>query len=165
MAYDVDIQRLEISALFDLQGEASAIADWIGDELPALPDQPNTASHSKDASLYWIAPQRWLLRADISQEQILIEALRADEAPDELSIVLTSDTVKFFQISGPDADDIIAIASSIDHHLSAFPANGVSYTDFFGVKGLLVRCDNGFEIAVESSFADMIDDYFGRVVS
>ena len=165
MVYDVDIQRLEISALFDLQGEASAIADWIGNELPTIPDRANTASHSKEASLYWIGPQRWLVRADISQEQKLIAALRPDEAPDELSIVLTSDTVKFFQVTGPDADDIISIASSIDHHLSAFPANGVSYTDFFGVKGLLVRVEQGYEIAVESSFADMIDDYFSRAVS
>lgn len=162
MTYDVDIERLEMSALFDLQGEASAVAEWVGEKLPSMPDRPNTASQTTDISLYWIAAERWLVRADIAQEEKLIELLRPDNAPDELSIVLISDSVKFFQITGPNADDMIAIASSIDHHLSAFPANGVSYTDIFGVKGLLVRIEHGYQFAVESSFVDMIEDYFSR---
>ena len=162
MAYDVNIQRLGINALFDLQGDPASITDWTDNELPAFPEQPNTASQVEGISLYWIAPQQWLLRADISQEQNLFKILDPDNAPDDLSIVLVSDTVKFFQISGTDADDIISIASSIDHRLSAFPANGVSYTDFFGIKGLLARVEHGYEIAVESSYADMIEDYLTR---
>ena len=95
----------------------------------------------------------------------LIEITRPDTAPLEISIVLVSDTLNFFHIEGPDAAQIVAIACPLDTHLSAFPSNGASYTEIFGIKGLLVRRSDGFDIAIESSFADMIADYLDRATA
>ena len=76
--------------------------------------------------------------------------------------MLVSDTLRFFHIDGSDALQIIAIACPLDTHPSVFPENGAGYTEIFGIKGLLVRSGDGFDIAVESSFADMIEDYLAR---
>ena len=92
----------------------------------------------------------------------MIDLTRLEQAPVHVSIVLVSDTLTFFRISGPDADQIIKIASPLDIHPTVFPCNGASYTQVFGIKGLVIRNTDGFEIAVESSYADMIDDFLRR---
>ena len=162
MGYDVCIERIGMQALIDLQGDAAAIAGWAGNELPVFPEIPNTYSERDHLQLCWIARQRWLLRAPLNIEAQLLDLIRPDAAPLDISAVQVSDTLCFFEISGPDAGDIISIASPLDHHAEAFPANGASYTNLFGIKGLLLRRETGFEIAVESSFADMAADYLAR---
>ena len=165
MSYDVQISRVELCAVIDLQGRQEAIASWVGADFPDFPTTPNTASTSGSLSLYWIAEQRWLLRAAIEDEDLLLSITRPDTAPLEISAVLVSDTLKYFQITGADAAQIISIASSIDTDLSVFPENAVTYTEAFGIRALLIRCSGGFEIAVESSYADMIEDYLQRATS
>ena len=162
MGYDVNITRLEVNAVIDMQGDPETVSAWCRNALPEFPSTPNTTSTRGALSLYWIAPDRWLLRADRNQEQELLAITRPESAPIDISMVQVSDTLQFFSITGREANDIISIACSIDHHHSAFPVNGVSYTDIFGVKGLLIRCEEGFEIAVERSFGDMIEDFLHR---
>jgi len=165
MSYEVKIKRDDLEALVDLQGSSQAIGDWVGAGFPEFPTAANTASVAGELSLYWIAPERWLLRAPIDQETRLIEITRPDTAPLEIGIVLVSDTLRFFHIEGSDAAQIVAIACPLDTHASTFPSNGVSYTEIFGIKGLLVRRDDGFDIAIESSYADMIEDYLQRATA
>jgi heterotetrameric sarcosine oxidase gamma subunit len=162
MGYNVKIQRLKLNAMIDLQGDVEAIKNWIKDDLPAFPDRPNTSSTNDILKLYWIGFEHWLLRAEIEHEDRLIEMTNPCAAPIEISIVQVSDTLKFFEVVGPDAAEIISIACPIDHHISVFPENGVSYTNIFGIKGLLIRVNNGFEIAVESSYADLLEDFLQR---
>lgn len=162
MSYEVQIGRGELEALIDLQGTSGAIRDWVEVGFPEFPDAPNTASTLNGLSLYWIAPERWLLRAPIAQEDQLIAITKPDNAPLEISVVLVSDTHQFFHIGGSDAAQIIAIACPLDIHPSTFPENGAGYTEIFGIRGLLVRRGDGFDIAVESSYADMIGDYLDR---
>ena len=162
MGYDVEIHRLELNAVIDLQGEEKAIEEWVKGELPPFPEIPNTASASDGLELYWIAPERWLLRSAIENEDHMLEMTQPNSAPVDISIVPVSDTFRFFEVIGPDAGEIISTACPLDHDISVFPANGVSYTNIFGIKGLLIRIEDGFEIAVESSFADMIEDYLTR---
>jgi heterotetrameric sarcosine oxidase gamma subunit len=162
MGYDVQIHLLELNAVIDLQGEAQAIKDWVKQGLPIFPENPNTSRTSNNLKLYWVAPERWLLRSAIEHEDRLLDMTNPSAAPLEISIVQISDTLKFFEIIGPDAAEIISIASPIDHHISMFPENGVSYTNIFGIKGLLIRVDDGFEIAVESSYADLMEDFLQR---
>ncbi len=165
MSYDVQISRVELCAVVELQGRQEAIASWVGADFPDFPTAPNTVSTRKNLSLYWIAEQRWLLRAAIEDEDLLLSITRADTAPLDISIVLVSDTLKYFRITGADAAQIISIASSIDTDLSVFPDNAVTYTEAFGIRALLLRSAGGFEIAVESSYADMIEDYLQRATS
>ncbi len=105
------------------------------------------------------------MRADLDQEDRLMDFTRLERAPVHISIVLVSDTLTFFGISGPDADQIIKIASPLDIHPTVFPCDSSSYTEIFGIKGLVIRNNDGFEIAVESSYSDMIDDFLRRATA
>jgi len=162
MSYRVDIERLGPSAIIDLQGSPPRIRDWIGDALPPFPEIPNTASASNGLELYWIGRERWLLRGDIGRENDLLARARPAAAPLEISVVPVSDTLEFFALTGPEAGEVVSIASPLDHHPRVFPENGASYTELFGVKGLLVRRSRGFELGVERSFGDMLEDFLVR---
>jgi sarcosine oxidase subunit gamma len=162
MGYELTIQRPGLNAVIDLQGSSQAIGNWVTNGLPPFPDKPNSSSSSDGLALYWVAPERWLLRSTIDNEDRMLEITRPASAPVDISVVQVSDAFSFFRIIGPDAGEIISTACPIDHHISVFPHNGVSYTSIFGIKGLLLRVENGFEIAVEASFADMISDYLAR---
>ena len=164
MPYDVTIERLPISALFDIKGPRAALVDWT-DVLPAFPDTPNTATGQDGCLLCHIGPNHWLLRAPLDRETALEGALRPAEAPPEISIVKVSDALTFFRVTGPDATDVLSIGCPLDLHPDAFGANSVSHTEFFGLKALVMRCADGFDCAVESSFGDMIADQLARATA
>ncbi len=163
MAYNVTIERLDASTVIDIQGDATQVEIWASEKLPPLPAIPNTASNSDDVAIYWVGARRWLVRASIGQEEELLASLELPSLPADLSAVLVSDTLQFFSIQGPDAEDVMSIVSAVDFHPSVFPVNGVCYTDICGIKGLIVRQSKGFEISIERSYADMIEDYLSRV--
>jgi sarcosine oxidase subunit gamma len=165
MSYDVRIERSGIRALIELQGEPARIAEWAGAALPEFPRRPNTASCRGDICLFWIAAERWLLHAALAREAELLALAPPQTAPLDISVVLVSDTLTFFNIEGQDAAQIVAIASPLDTHSSVFADNAVSYTEAFGLKALLRRIPGGFEIAVESSFADLLADYLARATA
>lgn len=166
MYYQVTLEREELCTVVELQGPQQEVAD-----IPVLlplqfPSAPNTFEKSPDLdkTLYWIGPQRWLLRAELDKEADIKRLLAEQELPDAVSAVLVSDSLAFFTIRGVDASAVISIASPMDVHPSAFPDNGASYTEAFGLKALVIRCDEGFEVVVERSYGDMLLDYFQRAI-
>ena len=165
MGYQVDIKRQGISALIEIQGQASRVSEWLGDDLPAMPGRPNSFTRYNHCTLCWVGPERWLLRADLKMEQKLIEQTRLADAPMDLSLVLVSDTQYFYSITGEDADAVVATGCPLDIHPDQFKQDSISQTEIFGVRGLLLRCEGGFELATESSFADMIEDYLQRATA
>jgi len=162
MSYDVEIREMDLSAIFDLKGRMDDLKTQISDLAPAFPDRANTATRSGDLELYWIGSDHWLLRGPIEGENELFASIESRAGPDDISIVQISDALVFFHVSGPDADQVMAIASPLDTHRSAFPANGVTYTEAFGLKALVVRRDVGFELGCDRSFGDMVADYLQR---
>jgi sarcosine oxidase subunit gamma len=165
MRYDVTIRRPDPSALIDLKGGAATISRHLsGLDLP-LPETPNTSTRADGHELYWIGPEHWLLRAPIAAEAALLRQLSAEGLPPEVSQVLVSDAYVFFDILGPAAAVVLAVASPLDTHPAVFPENGVTFTEAFGLKALVIRRDGGFALAVDRSFADMTADYLDRVAS
>jgi sarcosine oxidase subunit gamma len=164
MSYDVEIREIDLSAIFDLKGPMEDLKPRISGLAPAFPDRANTATRSGDLELYWIGSDHWLLRGPIEGETELLATIDPRAAPGDISIVLISDTLAFFNISGPDADQIMAIASPLDTHRSAFPVNGVTFTEAFGLKALIVRRDDGYDLGCDRSYGDMVADYLQRAV-
>lgn len=164
MPYDVRFTQLDTQALFDLKGPAGALQQWAGVALPDFPDRPNSMTRNDNGALLFIGPDHWLLRADLSHDDTLTQALRPTDAPPEISIVRISDTLGFFRLTGPQADDVMAIACPMDLHDSRFGPDAASFTEFFGLKALVMRCDGGFDVAVEQSFGAMVQDYLERVI-
>lgn len=161
MRYDATVTPLETQALFDLQGPAGALRDWLretspGAPLSALPDRPNSARAEGGATLMHLGPEHWILRADLAREAALEAALRPAEAPPALSVVRISDTLSFFRITGSEASEIMAIACPLDLHPESFGPQAASFTAAFGTKALVSRCEGGFDLAVERSFAPYV---------
>jgi sarcosine oxidase subunit gamma len=165
MSYNANITQQKTGALFDIKGMQSKVKKFVGTSLPNFPKSVNTASVKDDISLLHIGSNHWLLRAPLDQEPALTEILRPNDAPADLSIILVSDTLSFFSVIGLDADQVINIASPLDIHPQAFPETGATFTEIFGLKGLIIRQKDGFSIAVEQSYGDMINDYLSRVMA
>ncbi len=163
MAYDVLIEKQGQYAIIDLKGTKQAIDDWKGPHLPAFPTAPNTASRGDGLELFWIGRDHWLLRAPLDREAALLQTFDPTTAPVDISAVLVSDTLAFFSITGPDAEQILSIASSLDTRPQSFAQNGVTYSEAFGLKALIIRCPDGYELAVERSYADMTREYLTRI--
>lgn len=165
MNYDVKINRQGLSALFDLKGESKALKAWAGKCLPDLPDAHNRLTTSDGASLYHIGRNHWILHAKIEREDTLSKSLKPEAAPADVSIVRISDMLTFFDITGPDAAEIMSIACPLDLHPVAFGDTAVTFTEAFGLKALLRRVGDGFEFAVEQSFGNLIADYLARATA
>ena len=162
MPYDVKFKRLETQAIFDLKGPREELSTWAGEALPVFPERPNSRTKADGTALMYIGPNRWLLRADLKKEEALDAALRPAESPPEISIVRVSDTLAWFRITGPDAAEVMAVACPMDLHDSRFGPDGASYTEAFGLKALVTRCEGGFDLAVEQSFGPMVTDCLAR---
>lgn len=157
MAYDVTIARLPLRTLFEIRGTAERVASWCGDAIPPLPHQPNRATAAGGRRLIHTGRDRWLLMAPIAEESVVAGALRPGDAPGDLSLVLVSDTLTFFSVTGPEAGEVMAVATPLDLHPQIFPADGAGWTEAFGAKALLRRTEGGFEVAVDRSYTDWFE--------
>ena len=165
MIYDVSIQQLDLSCIFDLKGSQADISSCLKELCLEPPKQPNTGTMSGKFTLGWVGPNHWLLLAPQSEEQTLMSVFDAQKTIERnISVIEVSDMFQFFSIEGPDAHDILAICSPIDSHETAFPKNGFTYTKIFDTKALLLRSIRGFHIAVDRSYADFINDNLHRTL-
>lgn len=165
MSYNVNITRQGISALFDLKGDRDALGEWARNCLPDFPTAPNSLTRANGISLLHIGRNHWVARAGIDRENKLSSALEPEAAPPDISIVRISDTLAFFDITGPDAAAVMAMACPLDLHPAGFGDNVVTFTEVFGLKALLLRVKDGFEFGVEQSFADMIAESLRRATA
>ena len=165
MGYTASFARLPVSACFDLKGPVGALSKWIGvGTVPEFPKVPNQLSVANGMWLGHVGPQNWLLQADLGREDDLTAALRPDEAPADVSIVRISDSMATFRIIGDDAAHVVAIGCPLDLHESVFAEDAITFSEFFGQKALVKRCEGGFDVSVETSFGDMIEDYLTRAL-
>ena len=162
MFYSVQIRRLALCAVFDLKGSQADLTAWAGKAIPAFPVKRNSCLEIGHIAIYWIGAGHWLLRSSPEDENRLIEALRPDQAPPSISIVPVSDAYTFFALTGHDLVQLLAVATSLD---SSQPREGdATFTEAFGQKALLVMTRDGCELAVDRSYADMIETCLNRAI-
>ena len=77
--------------------------------------------------------------------------------------LLVRDAYTIFTVTGNQADDILAIASPLDTRRTIFGDDGATYTELFGIRALVLRRPDGYIVAIERSYADMITKYFDKV--
>jgi sarcosine oxidase subunit gamma len=165
MSYKVKIVREDISALFDLKGEQDEMREYLKNCYGPIPLIPNTSNSTGTWKLMYVGPEHWILKAPIDDEEKLVSLLRPDNAPKSLSIVLISDTLTFFSLSGEDALDIMSIATSMDLHSDAFGNDNATFSEVFGLKALISREVHGYQFAVDQSFGNMVSDYLDRTLA
>jgi len=164
MTYDASATPLEIATLIDLKGNQDEFAGALSALDLDFPRVANRATRSGARELFWIGPDHWLLRAPLAEEAELVALFAEAVGADHVSIVLVSDTLAGFALTGADARQILAIACPLDTDKAAFPDDGVSYTEAFGLKSLLVRRAYGFDLFADRSFGPMLEDYFARAI-
>ena len=165
MGYQANIKKLGLSAIFDIKGDASAASKRISHLGLVLPSEVNTATEKDGQYLCWVGENHWLLLAPAEKENQLLDTLAPHDSAMDCRIVLVSDAYTFFTVTGNQADEILAIASPLDIRLINFPENAATYSELFGIRGLIMRRQNGYLIAVERSYTDMIAIYFKKVVT
>ncbi len=164
MIYDVRIEALELSCVFDLKGTPTEVAARLLPLRLTLPNSPNTATQSDDMMLCWVGPAQWILRAPLAMEPQLTSRLQHLVGDDVTPAVEISDTLQFFSIRGIDADNVLAVCCPLDLHPTTFPSNAVSFTEFLEIKALLLRVSDGFEFAVDRSYGDFVNDNLHRIL-
>lgn len=164
MTYDARTTSLDLATLIDLKGNQDDFAGALSALDLEFPRQANRASRSGTRELFWIGPDHWLLRAPLAEEDELVALFREAVKADHASVVLISDTLAGFALTGADARQILAVACPLDTDDATFPDDGVTYTEAFGLKALLVRRDYGFDLFADRSFGPMLEDYFARAI-
>tara|TARA_B100001059_G_scaffold119598_1_gene119856 strand:- start:88 stop:627 length:540 start_codon:yes stop_codon:yes gene_type:complete len=164
MGYQATIEKQGLSTIFDIKGNASAVAKRLSQLGLSLPASANMSIEKDGQNLCWIGETHWLLLASAEKEAQLLDSLAPHDPALDCRIVLVSDAYSFFSVRGNQADDILAIASPLDIRRINFPDNAASYTELFGIRGLVLRRQNGYSIAVERSYADMVSIYFNKVL-
>ena len=165
MGYQATIKKQGLLAIFDIKGDASAVAKRLSKLGFSVPENKNMAVEKNGQHLCWIGETQWLLLAPAEKEAQLLDSLVPHAPALDCRVVLVSDAYSFFSVRGNQADDILAIASPLDIRRINFPDNAASYTELFGIRGLVLRRQNGYSIAVERSYADMVSVYFDKVLT
>lgn len=163
MAYQATIKKQDLCAIFDIKGKAGAVAQRLWHLDLQLPENANTASAKGGQHLCWVGEGHWILLANANYERQLHDSLSPDDPDMECRVVMVSDVYAFFSVTGDEADDILAIASPLDTRQPIFADNGATFTELFGIRALVLRQSDGYNIAVERSYADMITQYFDKI--
>ena len=162
MPYDVKTRKLAQPALFEIRGPLDSVTQRCGPHLPAFPMTPNTRTAADDIEVYWLGRRRWLLRAPAAEEERLEGLFAPESVPADMSVVLVSDSYIFFEISGPGADQVMAIATPLDFG-RAHP-DAACFTQAFGIRALFIKRRDRYEFAFERSFEEMIEDCLARAL-
>ncbi len=160
MAYDLTITGPARRTVFEIKGDPSALGS---DLLPPWPDRPCRLTRQDDRAFLSLGAHRWLLIAPPDHEDGLDAALSAVHHPDA-SVVLLSDSLAFFTLSGRDADVAMSIACPLDLHPGAFGPDACAQTDGFGVRALVLRQGDGWLLAVEQAYAPYIAAQLAQIV-
>lgn len=165
MGYHAQIREEALWAIFDIKGDAKAVAKRLSRLNLSLPARANTANEKDGQYLCWIGEGHWLLLAPGESEFQFLERLAPHDPSTDCRIVHVSDAYSLFTVTGKQVDDILAIASPLDTRQKKFPPDGVGFTELFGIRGLVLRRTDGYLIGVERSYSDMISVYFKKILT
>ncbi|MFV0386133.1 sarcosine oxidase subunit gamma [Paracoccus sp. (in: a-proteobacteria)] len=148
------IARLEgpgmIAVRADLTRAGDAVADAVG--LP-IPDVTRITSDGS-RSLGWMSPDELLLILPAAALPAAMTALSQALTGEHALLADVSDMRVLFDVTGPEAGDVIAKLSPVDP--AALPADGLRRTRAAQVAVALWRIENGFRIAGFRSTADYL---------
>ncbi|MBM3572816.1 MAG: hypothetical protein FJX52_10755 [Alphaproteobacteria bacterium] len=164
MGYRADIARRPMAALFDLRGDAAAVAACLHAAGLTAPAVANSSQSSGDSTVFWIGPKRWLLRTALAREGELVHAFHGLVADRAANATLVSDAWIGFALSGPEARDVLAQGCPLDLSPRHFALGAATMTELFGSPALIhaEASADGFAIYVEASHADFIESWLAR---
>ncbi len=162
MIYDCHIERPGLKGLIDLKGEPADILARL-QKLGLSNPPPQRASSTGPLRVLRPAPAHWLLCTPLDAEEDLLGALMSPLPAADTLILPVSDAYAWFALRGPEARELMAVGCPLDLDPQAFAPDGATFTEVFGLKTLLWRSADGFELAVERSYDPLLADWFARI--
>jgi heterotetrameric sarcosine oxidase gamma subunit len=120
-------------------------------EVGLLLPQPSRVLTSGARSILWLAPREWLLEVP-GREQSVLQSVFGAELAQTLSVLTPlSDALAGFDISGTDAEELLASGCSLDLGPGGFDSGCVSRTLLADVPVILWRrgADQGYRCLVD----------------
>ena len=163
--YQVSLLGPDRMAVFDIKGAQAEFSERFSrGVIPDWPPSFNSITQSADQTLAWIGNDHWLLIAPIEAEAKIAALIGAEKVTANHSMLIVSDAYEFYSIIGPDAHQILSMASTLDIHDSVFLKNAGCFTEFFDVKAFICRIEDGFRIAVDRSYSKFIHDCIAQIL-
>jgi sarcosine oxidase subunit gamma len=161
MAAAVSVKELDRRRIATLRLRRSSPKDLarIGALIGAdLPTMPNTTS-GDTVRVIWIGPDEWLIIGDTASNAA-IEAAASDAAA--ALCVSVGDGRCSFDVTGADAGDLLAKATSIDLHPAVFTEGRSAMTLFAQVNAIIDRPPGlaGFRLIFDVSLRDYLHQWF-----
>jgi sarcosine oxidase subunit gamma len=125
----------------------------LGAQLPLV---PNTTSASREATIYWLGPDEWLIVTPGEREQQLAAELRAALGDMFSSVTEVSGGQTIVMLRGAAVRELLSKECPLDFHPRAFAAGSCAQSHIAKAPVLLRPLEDGavFEIVVRRSFAD-----------
>lgn len=123
----------------------------------ALGARPPTVPNTVTSNILWLGPDEWLVvRRDV--ESKLREALHGIHS----ALVDVSSSRAVIELAGPDAEEVLSKAATLDFDLRAFPVGACAQTNIARTQGIIHRvAEQHFRIYVRTSFARYIEQWLG----
>ncbi len=137
MSAEVEISTLNQTALFDLRGHEVSLQVLF--ELFNLRQrqQMNVVVKNEWLKVLVIGPRRYLIQSEIKNEMEIEKILKSVSANPNISSTNISDMYMGFGISGRQANEALAQATTLNLH--KLPVGGVTGTEIFSLGGIIVR--------------------------
>ena len=121
----------------------------------ALGVAPPSAPNSVSANIFWLGPDEWLVVGrDAAAISRLREALRGIHS----ALVDVSSNRVVLELSGPQAEETLSKACTLDFHLRSFPVGSCAQTNIARTQGLIYRrAEAEFQIFVRPSCARYLE--------
>lgn len=158
--YRASTTRLPMQAAFDLRGPVEELrAALSGAGLPC-PEAPNRLLVAGDMRLLRLGPDRIVVLASPDVEGMLASRLRAAFSDAETAICAEiSDMHVGFEVEGPDRLEVLRQGVALDLAEPAFPTDGATCTEIWGVTAIVMRSGEGFLVLVDRSFAGYLENW------
>jgi heterotetrameric sarcosine oxidase gamma subunit len=158
--YRASTTRLPLHSAFDLRGPPEELRAALAVAGLPFPEAPNRCLVADDVRLLRLGPDRIVALAHADLEALLEGRLGAAFAEADSAIcVAISDMIAGFAVDGPDCLDILRQGAALDLAETAFPADGATCTDLWGVTAILLRSAAGFIVLVDRSFAGYLENW------
>jgi Sarcosine oxidase gamma subunit len=122
----------------------------------ALPTKPLTTASQGAISIRWVSPDEWLVILPMEHTFDVEKALRG-LIEGHFQIVNVSGGQTIFELSGPDAINVLKKSAPLDFHQSEFPVGKAVNTKFAKSTAQIYRKSTDiWELVVRRSFSDYL---------
>jgi len=155
----INLHEEKLLGHLNLRGNAqdteflAGIKEVLGVDLPLA---PCSSVKGESASIWWLAPDEWLVIVGSGQEHDTEQQLRS-VLKGHFAVSDVSGAQTLLELSGANVLELMMKSTGYDMHLDSFPIGKVIGTTFAQAGAHILRIsDDKFELVVRRSFSDYI---------